>query len=232
MLRFDDRQILERRLAELQGRDPAWAVAGNAGAKWAGGLPHTALRISDDAGEHSTGNFPVEVDSLDENFIVVQRTANLCLSHNLTGFHFYGTDICRLAQLLGRTAWVIDFHLFHKSQGKLDDEFYEARNRLIRKYARALRGGMVQTVCTRVYLSGNAFANWWFNPDPRQTQFARIYELRKQFRRTSRAQLAEEARGLFAQLGAARYAWFWFRHKLNRPFANLRRWLGKWQTIR
>ncbi|MFM2082523.1 MAG: hypothetical protein RL380_1214, partial [Verrucomicrobiota bacterium] len=85
LLRFDGRKILEQRLADLTAHDPTWAVVGNAGARWASGFPRTALRISDPAGEHNTDNFPFQADALDENFLVVPRAANLCLSHDLAG---------------------------------------------------------------------------------------------------------------------------------------------------
>ena len=191
------------------------------------GLPVTALRISDVSGEYNTGHFPMKVDSLDENFLVVKREANLCLSHDLAGFHFYAADLCRIANVIGRTAWVVDFHLFHKSRGNLDDHFYEIRDRFIQKYRRAFRGGVLQAVCTRVHLSGNAFACWLFNPGPRQTLFDRIYELRKQSRRESRADLTGKIQTLHTRLGLGWHAFFWLRHKINRPFENLRRWLGK-----
>jgi hypothetical protein len=227
LLRFDGRKVLEQRLAELTAAHPDWAVAGNAGAKWSWGAPMTALRISDDAGEHDTGHFPICVEALDENFMVVQRAANLCLSHDLAGFHFYATDLCRIANILGRTAWVIDFHLFHKSRGNLNEQFYEVRDQLIRKYGRALRGGALQTVCTRVYLSSHAFTRWGFNLGARATLFQRAYSLQKQSREPGRAEFAVAARDCRARLGEVWYAWFWLRHKINRPFENLRRWFGK-----
>ena len=56
------------------------------------------------------GELPAKVHTLDENFIVVRRAANLSLSHDLDGFHLYGTDLCLIADVLGGNRYVIDFH--------------------------------------------------------------------------------------------------------------------------
>ncbi len=64
----------------------------------------------------SKEKLPIRVGSLDENFIVVKRQANLALSHDMSGFHLYGTDLCIIADILGRTSYVVDFHLCHKAR--------------------------------------------------------------------------------------------------------------------
>ncbi len=110
----DGIEELEQRMRELEQLDPDWALFGNAGGI---ALGNRAVHITDPDGDHNTGIFPSEVNSLDENFIVVKRSANLSLSRDLSGFHFYGTDICLVARLRGYRAWVVDFNLFHKSRG-------------------------------------------------------------------------------------------------------------------
>jgi len=152
LLLEDGRAALERRLAELDALDPAWALCGNAGGTAAGGL---AMRITDAHGaDRATGPFPARAAALDENFIVARRDANLALSHDLSGFHLYGADLCIIADMLGRTAYVIDFHLHHKSAGSLDARFYTARRAAIAKYKRAFRTRWIRTTCTTFLVSG------------------------------------------------------------------------------
>ena len=146
------RPELEARLAELDSLDPAWALCGNAGGTADGGL---AIRISDPHGaDQSKGSFPARALALDENFILVRRDSNLGLSHDLAGFHLYGADLCIVADMLGRTAWVIDFHLRHKSAGNLGADFYAARRAAIAKYRRAFRTRWIRTTCTSFLVSG------------------------------------------------------------------------------
>lgn len=146
------RTDLEARLAELDRLDPAWALCGNAGGTADGKL---AIRITDPHGaDQSTGTFPARAVALDENFIVVRRDSNLALSKDLGGFHLYGTDLCIVADMLGRTAYVIDFHLRHKSAGKTDSGFYAARRAAIAKYRRAFRSRWIRTTCTTFLASG------------------------------------------------------------------------------
>lgn len=148
----DGRAALEDRLAELDRLDPAWALCGNAGAAVDGGL---ALRITDPHGaDQSEGRFPARALALDENFIVARRDANLALSNDLGGFHLYGADLCIVADLLGRSAYVVDFHLRHKSGGNIDARFYAARRAMIAKYQHAFRARWIRTTCTHFLISG------------------------------------------------------------------------------
>jgi hypothetical protein len=148
LLLEDDRSLLERRLQELDALDPRWGLCGNAGVTSSGKL---ALRLTDPHGANQAlGPFPSRVATLDENFIIVRRRANLGLSHDLTGFHLYGADLCIIADILGRSAYVIDFHLHHKSGGTPSRDFYEARLAMMKKYARALRPRWLATTCTHL----------------------------------------------------------------------------------
>lgn len=149
----DDRAALDARLEALSQRDPAWAVAGNAGGFAPGRL---ALRITDPHGaDQNSGSFPARVMSLDENFIVVRRASRVGLSHDLAGFHFYGADICLHARMMGCSAYVIDFHLKHLSPGRKDESFAIAERAFVAKWSRALEAGWMQTTCSLTYLTGD-----------------------------------------------------------------------------
>lgn len=151
-LTHDTRADLNRALSELDRRDPAWALAGNAGGTAPGKL---AIRISDPHGkDQRVGYFPARGQSLDENFIVVRANARIGFSHDLSGFHLYGADICQMAEVAGHTAYVIDFHLTHLSPGRRDHAFALAEAAFERKWHRALAPRWVQTTCTLLRLDG------------------------------------------------------------------------------
>lgn len=157
LLLEDGRAELEQRLDELTAHDPQWALCGNAGRVT---FTREAVRISDPCGENRfSGPLPAPVTALDENFIVIRRDANLALSHDLSGFHFYGADLCIVADFLGRSAWVIDFHLRHKSSGKTGASFYRYRKEVARKYQRAFRSRWIVTSVTFFFVSGSPIAS-------------------------------------------------------------------------
>ncbi|MEQ1672560.1 MAG: hypothetical protein ABL893_17030, partial [Hyphomicrobium sp.] len=148
----DGRDVLDQRLAELSARDAVWALAGNAGGVAAGRL---ALRITDPHGKNQqVGQLPARVSSLDENFIVVRREARIGFSADLSGFHFYGADICLHAAHMGYSAYVIDFHLEHLSPGKKDKSFAVAEDAFRAKWSRAMTPRWIQTTCSLIHLSG------------------------------------------------------------------------------
>lgn len=148
------RADLDRRLQELEARAPDWGLAGNAGGAAPGRL---AMRISDPHGlDRHLGPLPARVMSLDEDFIVLRGEAGLRLSRDLDGFHLYGADICLVADVLGWSAWVIDFHLEHLSPGRKDQTFTAAEAQFRAKWGRALRPRWMQTTCTLLRLSGSA----------------------------------------------------------------------------
>ncbi len=146
----DGRAALDARLAELDRDHPAWALAGNAGGSSPGNL---AIRITDPhAPNQAHGPFPARVRTLDENFIVVRKAARIGFSRDLSGFHFYGADICLAADLMGWHAYVIDFHLAHLSPGRKSESFERARADFRSKWSRALRPRWLQTTCALVRL--------------------------------------------------------------------------------
>jgi hypothetical protein len=152
LLITDGREKLDGVIEELTKRDPNWAACGNAGGEYPGKL---ALRISDPYGaDQQTADFPARVQTLDENFIVVRKCANLALSRDLNGFHFYGADICLVADVLGWTCYAVDFHLQHKSSGSKDHSFVAIRGEVVRKYRRAFRSRWITTTTTTIFVSG------------------------------------------------------------------------------
>jgi hypothetical protein len=153
LLKFDKRDTLERRIAELDAIDSNWAVAGNAGTN----NPYLLSMVvtHTDMVTHKVGVLPSKVKSLDENFILVKKSANIALSGDLSGFHLYGTDICLVASCLGYSAYAIDFSLQHLSMGNKDASFYELSKRLQTKYSFFFRSRYIKTTVTRFYLSSN-----------------------------------------------------------------------------
>lgn len=161
LLKYDNKQVLVKRLEELEQKDPSWGLAGNAGGYK---IRHFSIKISEASGMHQyTKQFPVRVKSLDENFIIVKRKANLALSGDLQGFHLYGTDLCTIAAVLGYNAYTIDFHLLHKSSGNVNKSFYDIKAAYISKYQKVLQGTFIQTTITNFYISGNSKLNKLMN---------------------------------------------------------------------
>ena len=137
---------------------PIWAICGNSGGSAPGVV---STRITDPRGANQkTGTFPKRVASLNENFIVVKASAHLSLSRDLSGFHFYGTDLCLVADLLGWTSYVIDFHLRHKSDGKTDGSFAAVRRSLMDKYFRALRGRWIASPSSILFIGRSRLWSW------------------------------------------------------------------------
>ena len=125
-LEFDDIIKLQQCINEMNIIDPHWSVLGNAGGTCDFSKLH--IRITHPYGENvKTSEFPIEVDSLDENFLVIKNGLNIGLSRDLQGFHFYGTDLCFQAKLQGYNAYVINFHLSHLSRGSMDKNFWLPR---------------------------------------------------------------------------------------------------------
>jgi hypothetical protein len=153
LLLEDGRAELEQRLDELMAHDPGWALCGNAGGV---SFARLAIHISDRFADNQFyGRFPARATALDEDFIVIRREANLAVSHDLSGFNFYGADLCIVADFLGRSAWVIDFHLRHKGLFKTSASFYRERKDVARKYQRAFRSRWIVTTVTYFFASGS-----------------------------------------------------------------------------
>jgi hypothetical protein len=157
-LLVDGRERLDAVIAELDALDSHWGLFGNAGGVRLGKL---AIRISGPKFDNVSRNgpFPVMCHSLDENFIVVRRDANLTLPRDRSGFHFYGTELCLFAEMLGWNAYVVDFHLYHHGIGHLDAVFHRQLNLVLEKYRAVLRPRWISTPCTDLFLSASRLLN-------------------------------------------------------------------------
>ncbi len=147
----DDVELLDKghadllaALDDLDQRAPDWLLAGVAGGRYRPQNHHRRflrMRISDPYGEdRQMGTIPGPVETLDECFIVMRRSQPVLPSVDLSGFHFYGPDLCLQAELRGGSSWVIDFHLRHHGGGTKSESFVEGRDRFVAKYARYFPG--------------------------------------------------------------------------------------------
>ena len=156
LLNFDDRKALEKYLNELDELDSNWAIASNAG-----GIENDLYKrfahnvVYADGVHHRRGDFPQKASAVDESFILVKKSANIALSANLGGFHLYGTDICLIAELLGYSAYIIDFKLTHKSYGSPGKTYHDILSRLIKKYQHFMRSRRILNTCGDLYLSSS-----------------------------------------------------------------------------
>jgi hypothetical protein len=103
-------------------------------------------------GFHDNGR----VLSLDECFIIINKSSGITVSDNLNGFHFYGTDICLNATKKGFSCYAINYPITHVSQGKIDDSFLISREKFISHLKKTGINDVISTTCTTLY-SGNSF---------------------------------------------------------------------------
>ena len=185
LLAIDPRSQLDATLAALDSLAPDWAIAGNSGHDAQG---RKRQRLTDRYGYDMTmGPLPARVVSLDENFLVLRRAACLGFSHDLSGFHLYGTDLCLQADLRGHSAWVVDFHLEHLGQGRVDATFADCLSAFSGKYRLALRSRSLTTPSVRLSL-GRFDPNAWLrayklrNTVDGKRPFAAIRALRQRIR--------------------------------------------------
>lgn len=147
VLAVDSKERLDAVLHSLDRTAPDWAVAGNAGfdpSQWA----YLRTLTESDLIAPLADQPARQAVSLDENLLILRKDALLGFSHDLGGFHLYATDLVLQANLRGRTAWVVDFHVEHSGRGKIDQSFVMARDAIERKYRAAFRGRTLRTPIT------------------------------------------------------------------------------------
>jgi hypothetical protein len=180
LLNFDNIEILTQRIEQISTIDPNWAILSNAG-----GIENNLYRriaidvVYEDGFEQVYGKKPQKVCTVDENFIVVKRSANLSLSRDLAGFHLYGTDLCLVAELLGYSSYVIEFKLLHKSYGNPGKTYYDILNQLIEKYVRFMRSRTIITTITDFRLSPSSIDTAFFNTKFVKKVYRKITKLTK-----------------------------------------------------
>lgn len=158
----DSIQHLQACLQHLTQLDSKWAVCGNAGCN----NYHEQVRYLDNAGKvMQDKDLPRKVKSLDENLLIINRAAHISISGDLSGYHFYGTDLCIIADFLGYTSYVIPFMVQHLSMGG-SRGFWEAVATFKDGYGHKLRNRYIETTCARFYLSNGRFKTKLYNAFP------------------------------------------------------------------
>lgn len=192
ILHTDNKDRLDEIIEEITRLDNDWALLGNAGGTVPG---QQAYHLTEYTGEDKhylrRGKLPARADSLDENFIVIRKSANLGVSNDLVGFHLYGTDLCMIARILGYSAYVVDFHLWHLGGASVKapvtrgahatSTFDECKYNMINKYQRLFSPRFIQTTCTIFYVSGSKLKNIIFNTKHIFSFQKRINNLKSKF---------------------------------------------------
>lgn len=166
LIEHDDRATLEALLSNLEEADPDWAVAGNAGVT---SDLERAIYIEDPTAvgmqrclppanrENICPGFPIPVVSLDENFLLLRRKSGVRFSNDIKfadvrqSFHLYGTDICLNAEILGYSAYVIEFLVHHLSPGN-HAGLSEATRAFQSKWGCVFPKRVLRTTCTQFEL--------------------------------------------------------------------------------
>ncbi len=141
-------------IAQIDGLNkdhPNWAVAGNCGGK--SNLAEI-YHLHDPNGFHHASPLPQQVQTLDENFLVIRRGSGVRCSTELSGFHLYAADLCLNAAALGCSSFVIDFYFTHLSGGNVGSDHFKAGLREFQQHwDRKFGVCLVRTPCTFFYLS-------------------------------------------------------------------------------
>jgi hypothetical protein len=156
---IDSVEILNDCIRNLDKKDKNWAICGNAG-----GLDYKKIfyHIDNNGDIRKSPNLPKPVFSLDENLLIIKTEKQLSISDDIKTFHFYGTDLCIIADFLGYTCYVIPFLVQHLSKGNLADMNVKKPN-FIEGYGKKLRSRFIQTTCTKFYFSNSKNKNNFYN---------------------------------------------------------------------
>ncbi len=163
-------ELLSSIVDQLDLADPAWAVAGIAGGTE---TLRMAMCVTDPSGPWRVGELPRQVQSLDECFLLIRPRPGLACSEGLSGFHFYGTDLCLNANRLGLTCYAIPFHMTHLSAGNRDASFDECRRRVAERWNPEYIGRYVRTPSAILFLSRFGWLRRVFGSDARLAKMER-----------------------------------------------------------
>jgi len=153
--RFLTLRCLHEQIQKIQLLDSSAALFGCAGISHDGtqGVGH----YYDSQGEHVWG-FPKNglASSLDEFFLVLDCEKSFSVSENLSGFHFYGTDLCINAAKAGYSSYVIDFPVLHNcTPGKIRADFFQSRYLFEKHLQQTIGAGVYRTTCSKLYAGRN-----------------------------------------------------------------------------
>lgn len=152
---IDNQRKLLNHIEEIEQIDANWSLLSNAGGYGPNKICYHVTYPK--TGLEKQGQFPTKISSADENFLLIKSEANLSISKNLSGFHFYGSDLCMISGLLGYSCWAISFNLLHKSRGTKDSSFWNCKKEFKIKYSTFFKSRWIQTTSSPLYLSGNLF---------------------------------------------------------------------------
>jgi hypothetical protein len=161
ILAIDTFETLNNCLITLNNLDSNWAIAANAGGKHIKGV--IKYLVDADGNKIVTPDLPQQVFAIDENFFIVKKSALLSISNNLNGFHFYATDMCLIADLLGYKSYVIPYLVKHLSHGNYDAHFQKQMKNARKKYQKAYRAKFLESPSYRFYISSSSIKNLLFN---------------------------------------------------------------------
>jgi hypothetical protein len=140
------------RIAEVEKADPLWGVIGNAG-RTSRAEAVLSLVIQDET--FKLGRPFREVETIDENVIIVRNGTGITVSADIDGFHFYAFDLCSVAARLGYRTYVVDHLWRHDSRGIVDDSFFKAKRHMEAKMRHYSRRRAAPTTCTALCWSNS-----------------------------------------------------------------------------
>lgn len=100
--------------------------------------------------------------TLDECFLVIKKSSGINVSSDLSGFHFYGTDLCLNAEQKGFRNYIIEFPIGHKSAGTLDEGFFSARDDFEEHLRLIGYNVAIPTTCTIPYGGKSAISRGFY----------------------------------------------------------------------
>ena len=174
----DKRNVLDKCLQSLNVKDPSWAVCGNAGAA---DYKKIIYHLNVAGHKRKSSDLPKRVYALDENLLIIKTETLVSVSADIRNFHFYGTDICIIADILGYSSYVIPFMVKHLSKGNLEDMELQ-KPAFVTAYGYKLRSRFIQTTCTNFYLGKFKIENKFLNSKPIFFWVKAIIRLKNLFR--------------------------------------------------